>query len=252
MKLNFKSFGEGQPLIIIHGLLGSLNNWQTLAREFGKHFQTFIIDQRNHGKSDHSNEWNYEVMAKDLKEFIDEHNIENPIILGHSMGGKTVMRFAQDFPNIAEKLIVADISPRYYTPHHQSIFKGLNEIDLANLKSRKEADESLSHYVSNIGERQFLLQNLERTPNGFGWKMNLDVITQNIGNVGEAQEPSTPITTPTLFVRGGNSGYIAQEDEILIPQYFTDVDIKTVQNAGHWLHAEQPQFFFDTVMGFMK
>lgn len=252
MKLNFKSFGEGQPLIIIHGLLGSLNNWQTLAKEFSNHFTTYIIDQRNHGKSDHSDEWNYEIMAQDLNEFIKEHNIVNPILLGHSMGGKTVMRFAQDFPGVATKLIVADISPRYYTPHHQSIFKGLNEIDLTALKSRKEADELLSKYVENIGERQFLLQNLERVSTGFGWKMNLEVITNNIVNVGEAQEPTTPITTPTLFVRGGNSGYIAEEDEMLIPQYFTDVSIKTVPNAGHWLHAEQPQLFMDTVMKFLK
>ena len=253
MKLNYKSFGEeGDNLIVIHGLLGSLNNWQTLAKEFGKHFKTFTIDQRNHGKTGHEDEWNYEVMAQDLKEFIDEHNIIDPIILGHSMGGKTVMRFVMDFKNYAKKIIIADISPRYYPPHHQSIFDGLISINLSNLKSRKEADDVLSNYVSNIGERQFLLQNLERSSTGFNWKMNLEVITKKLHNVGEAQEPSNPINIPTLFLRGENSHYIGNQDKKIISQYFSNANIITIPNAGHWLHAEQPRLFFDEVMHFIK
>ncbi len=255
MKLNHKTFGDSnnQVLIILHGLLGSLNNWQTLAKHFvDAGLYVITVDQRNHGKSPHSDEWSYELMAQDLKNIIDSQQLASPIILGHSMGGKTVMRFAQDYPTIAKKIIVADISPRQYGLHHQSILKGLNEIDVKNIKSRKEADEVLSKYVNGVGERQFLLQNLERATKGFNWKMNLDIITKNISIIGEAQIPDSTISTPILFIRGGNSGYIATEDEMIISQYFNQSAIKTIPDAGHWLHAEQPKVFFDMVINFIK
>lgn len=252
-QLNFKKIGEGQPLLILHGLLGSLDNWLTLGKQFSEiGFKVFLIDQRNHGKSFHNDIHSYESMAEDLNNFIQDYMIEDPIILGHSMGGKTVMRFANDFPNVARKLIVADISPRFYPPHHQEILEGLNAIDVDKLPSRQEADQILGNYVLGFGERQFLLKNLDRTPHGFQWKCNLKAITDQISNVGEAQEFQSPIDLPTLFIRGDRSDYIQKDDLKLIQQQFSQAEIMTIANSGHWVHAEQPKEFFEIVKDFIQ
>lgn len=252
LRLNYKQLGEhGKPLVILHGLLGTLDNWMTLGKAFANEgFKVYMVDQRNHGKSPHSDEWNYEIMANDLQHFLDEHFIADPIVLGHSMGGKTVMKHAQLFPNVVEKYIVVDISPRQYDPHHQHILAGLKSIDLANLKTRKEADEALEVYVKGFGERQFLLKNLDRSPDGYSWKCNLPVITEKIGNVGETQFTEEKIAIPTLFIRGDQSKYIMDDDITLIQRMYEDVQFVTIANAGHWVHAEQPKEFFEVVKDF--
>jgi pimeloyl-ACP methyl ester carboxylesterase len=161
MKLAYREFGVGQPLIILHGLFGQSDNWNTLAKRFAeKNFHVFTIDQRNHGLSPHSDVWNYESMATDLKEFIDTHHLQNPILLGHSMGGKTLLFFELLFPNVAQKLIIVDIAPRVYEPHHDAVLKALNAVDFSEINTRKDAEAILNHDISDFGTKQILLKNI--------------------------------------------------------------------------------------------
>ena len=183
MKLNFKKTGTGKPLVILHGLFGSADNWFSIAKELEKDFTLYLVDQRNHGDSPHSEEWNYGVMVEDLKELIDEEGLDRIYLMGHSMGGKTAMNFAVEYPERVDRLIVADIAPRYYEVHHQTILEGLNSIKLDQIKSRKEADDQLAKYIDEVGIRQFLLKSLGRNSEGFVWKINLPVITENIEEI---------------------------------------------------------------------
>ena len=240
MKLNYREVGEGQPMIILHGLFGSSDNWLTMAKRLGQYRKLYLVDQRNHGASPHDVKFTYEAMATDLKGFIEEHNLDRPEILGHSMGGKTGMQFAALYPEHLSKLIVVDIAPKYYPVHHQTILAGFRSIDLQNLKSRGEADETLAKLVPTLMTRQFLLKNLKRDSSGFQWKINLDVIEAQIENVGQALESDHMIECPTLFVRGSNSDYILYEDMDLIEEFFNEADLATVEGAGHWIHAEKP------------
>ncbi|MEO9803293.1 MAG: alpha/beta fold hydrolase [Reichenbachiella sp.] len=249
--LNYKRFGEGQPLIILHGFLGSLDNWLTLAKKFSENFDVILIDQRNHGKSFHSNEFGYEVMVADLEQLIDHLKLEDPILLGHSMGGKTVMQYAAFYPQQIDKLIVADIGPKAYPVHHDQILRGLQEIPIDKIDSRQDADEILSKYVEFASTRVFLLKNLKRTFDGFDWKMNLPVLTKKINEVGKPLIYHLPIETETLFIRGGSSGYIPDEDWEDIEEIFSNANLVTVENAGHWLHAENPQRFYELVTNFL-
>lgn len=240
MKLNYREIGEGKPMVILHGLFGSSDNWLTMAKRLGKFRKLYLIDQRNHGSSPHSETFTYEAMAKDLKDFIIEHDLEKPEILGHSMGGKTAMQFAANYPELLSKLIVVDIAPKYYPVHHQTILSGLRSLNLKTLESRGEADEALASYIPVTMTRQFLLKNLRRDADGFAWKINLKVIEDNIENVGKALISKHMIECPTLFIRGSESDYITDEDQELIEEFFNDARIVTIEGAGHWIHAEQP------------
>lgn len=252
MKLNFKKIGAGKPLVILHGLFGSLDNWFSIARELEKSYTLFLVDQRNHGDSPHAEEWNYQVMVEDLKELLDQEGLEKIYLMGHSMGGKTAMNFAVAYPDRVEKLIVADIAPRYYPIHHQTILEGLNSIDLHEIKSRKEADDQLATYIPEIGTRQFLLKSLSRDSNGFVWKINLPVITAKIEEVGQVLAKGSIYEGPTLFLGGGNSNYIQQKDLEDIGSHFPNYQLEFVQNAGHWLHAEQPAAVIEEVQKFLQ
>jgi len=252
MKLNYKTLGEGKPLIILHGLFGSLDNWQTIANELSDHYKIYLVDQRNHGHSPHSDTFNYDVMAADLAEFIDEHHIESPVILGHSMGGKTAMKFAIQHADKWDKLIVVDISPKAYPIRHDKIIEGLKSIDIDHLKSRGEADKQLAQHIKEVGIRQFLLKNLSRKKDGgFKWKINLPVIEKNIEDVGEGMDEQLAIEKEVLFIRGENSDYIRDEDSILIVQHFPNARIETIKNAGHWVHAEQPEALMQLIRDFI-
>ncbi|MBN7810117.1 alpha/beta fold hydrolase [Algoriphagus sp. H41] len=252
MKLNFKKTGSGHPLVILHGLFGSLDNWFSIAKELTEHYTLYLVDQRNHGDSPHADAWNYDVMVEDLKELLDAEGLDKIYLMGHSMGGKTVMNFAAKYPEYIEKLIVADIAPRYYAPHHQTILEGLNSLDLKAIQSRKEADEQLAVYVPELGTRQFLLKSLTRGGEGFAWKINLPVITQNIENVGEALAEGSQFDGPTLFLAGGNSNYIQQKDLPDLEKHFPNYQLEFVANAGHWLHAEQPHAVVEEMRKFLK
>jgi pimeloyl-ACP methyl ester carboxylesterase len=253
MKLNFRKTGSGEPLIILHGLFGSADNWFSIAKELEKDYTLYLVDQRNHGDSPHSEEWNYKVMSKDLKALMDDEEIEEAFLMGHSMGGKTVMNFALQYPEKVKKLIVADIAPRHYPVHHQTILEGLSSVNLSEIKSRKEADEQLAKFVPEAGIRQFLLKSLGRNGKGdFIWKINLSVIIDKIENVGEALDYENSFDQPTLFMGGANSNYIQEKDKEDIDRYFPNNHLIYIKNAGHWLHAEQPQAVIDTVKAFLK
>lgn len=253
MKLFYRESGEGKPLVILHGLFGSSDNWMSVTKELALKYKVYVLDARNHGQSPHGDIHTYETMAADLKEFIDDHKIEKPILIGHSMGGKTIMRFASEYKNSAEKLIVVDISPRFYGRHHQDILAGLNAINFETLQSRNEADVILSNYVGDIGVRMFLLKSLYRTSEGkFQWRINLPVLDSQIDNIGAALPADARIDTPTLFIRGNESGYIEDKDVAIIEQHFSHYKLETVMGASHFVHAEKPKEVIELIENFIK
>ena len=253
MQLHSNIIGEGKPFIILHGFLGMGDNWKTLAKQFSEsNFEVHLVDQRNHGRSFHSEEFDYEVMAKDLKHYCEDKNLSDIILLGHSMGGKTAMLFAAKHPELVSKLMVADISPRYYPVHHDAILEGLSSLDFSEIKSRGEADTALSSYVRDTGTRMFLLKNLYWVEKGqLGLRMNLSVLKENVSEVGEALPIHATFQKDTLFLRGDRSEYIGEADEAIIHRHFPNSEIITISNAGHWLHAENPKDFYAAVMNFI-
>ncbi len=253
MKLHSNILGEGRPLLILHGFLGMSDNWKTLGNDFAEAgYQVHLIDQRNHGRSPHSEVFNYTELAKDIQEYIQHYSLKNVILIGHSMGGKTAMTAAALFPNLIEKLVVVDIAPKYYPPHHQDILKGLKAVDEATLESRGEADEVLSQYVSQKAVRMFLLKNLYwKEKNRLGLRLNLEVLTKEIEKVGEALPGDYVYSKPTLFIKGERSNYITSEDKGLIEKHFPEAKISVIPRAGHWVHAENKKGFYEEVMKFM-
>jgi esterase len=252
MKLFYREIGEGKPIVLIHGLFGASDNLLSVGKILAEKYKVYLIDARNHGQSPHSEDWNYSLMAEDLREFLMDHNIVNPVIIGHSMGGKTVMKFASLYEDMAEKFVVMDISPRYYSRHHDDILDGLNSIKPENIQSRQEADLKLAEKIQEPFVRQFLLKNLERTNEGFRWKLNLPVITGKIDIIGEPLNDNVRISKPTLFIRGENSGYVREQDEELIHKLFTNSQIVTIEGCGHWLHAEKPKEFSEALLTFIE
>jgi esterase len=245
-------FGEGEPLFILHGLFGSSDNWVTLGKTFAKKYQVVLVDLRNHGRSSQSDLWNYPAMAEDIFQLAKKLGLPRINLLGHSMGGKVGMTIAGSYHDFLKKLIVADIAPKYYPIRHRKIMDGLLSINLQHLTSRKEADKQLAKYVHIPGIRQFLLKNLDRdAENGFKWKLNLEIINNHLENVGVATIPSDKISIPSLFIRGINSDYITDEDIMEIRKYYANSTVESIGNAGHWLHAEQPDAFVKTVMEFI-
>ena len=252
MKLNFRKLGAGQPIIILHGVFGSSDNWQTLGKVFAEKFKVYLVDLRNHGNSPHSDEFSYKLMMEDIIELMDDEGIDSAHILGHSMGGKVAMHLATHFSNRLLKLIVVDIAPKYYAPHHQQIFDGFHSVDLASLQSRKDADNQMSKVISNMGVRLFILKNLNRDKDGnFSWKLNVDAIEKAIEEVGSSIEDGVSFDGETLFIAGGKSDYIKPDDHSLIKSYFPAANIETVSGAGHWVHAEKPDELSQLVMTFM-
>jgi len=257
MHLNFKELGKENAgngtLIIIHGLFGMLDNLMTIGRKFAESYQVCLLDLRNHGRSEWDSEHNYEVMALDLYNFIKKQNFDKPVyIFGHSMGGKVVMQFAANYPDLATKLIIIDIAPKAYPVHHGAILDTLNNIDLQQITNRGEAEQVMISAGLDVGARQFLLKNLYRTDDGyFAWRMNLEVLTTEIGKVGDVLRYKTPIKQPTLFVRGGKSQYIHQSDQEEIKAIFPHSQLITVEDAGHWVHADKPNELCEQVMVFL-
>ena len=254
MGLHFKKYGEGKDyLVILHGLFGSLDNWQSLGKEFGKHFTTYIIDQRNHGKSPHFDEHNYSLMASDLKEFLEEHGIEETNLLGHSMGGKTVMQFSIQEPQFIKKMIVADIAPKYYPPHHQDVISALESVNFSVHTDRKKVQLKIEEKLSDKGVVQFLMKGLTWvSKNKLGWKFNLKVLSEKIESIGEELEGFAYFTNPTLFLRGEKSDYITLDDIDAIEEIFPMAQYSTIENSGHWMHAENPKRFFEETLNFLK
>ncbi len=254
MKLFFKKSGDGFPLLILHGLFGMSDNWATLSKSYIENgFSVYAIDQRNHGRSDHSFVFNYEVMADDLFELMSNEKLSKANIIGHSMGGKTAMQFALMHGPLVNKMVVADISPGYYLPHHDSVLLALNSVDLKIIKTRKEVEALLRISLNDEGTIQFLLKNLYwKKEDELDWRFALKELEKNIENVGEALAGKEIINVPTLFLRGERSGYINKENEKIIRERFSNSTIDTIPNAGHWLHAENPSAFLERTLIFFK
>jgi pimeloyl-ACP methyl ester carboxylesterase len=246
--------GQGKPLLILHGFMGMSDNWKTLGAQYSQEgFQVHLVDLRNHGRSFHSDIFNYEVMVQDVVDYCYENNIENSDCIGHSMGGKVAMLLATKFPNLIDKLIVADIGPKFYPQHHQTILEGLNAIDFSQKPSRSEVEETLSKYITDFGTRQFLLKNLYWIePGQLAFRFNLPVFNAKIEIIGIALPEGAVFEKPTLFLRGGNSNYILDSDVSEIKKHFPNFELATIPNVGHWLHAENPKLFFEETARFLK
>ena len=253
MQLAYKRYGAGPPLIILHGLLGSGDNWHTLSRTvFGQHFDVFTVDQRNHGRSPHSPVFDYPTMVNDLEAFMDSHDLDTAHLLGHSMGGKTAMHFALTHPDRTDSLIVVDIAPKVYPARHTLIFDALRNLDLETHRTRAAIDATLRPQIASPAIRNFLLKNLRHNgAGGYTWKPNIESIYQNYTHLSGSLEADGLFENPTLFIRGGSSDYVADEDTELIISFFPDAEITTIEGAGHWVHADQPEALAETVLAFL-
>jgi len=251
--LHSKILGEGKPLLILHGYFGMSDNWKTLGSKFAENHQVHLIDQRNHGRSFHADAFNYEVLVEDLYHYIVHHRLENCNLIGHSMGGKTAMLFAVTHPELVDKLIIVDISPREYKPHHNEILAGLNSIDFSIQNTRKLVDKKLSMHIPELGVRQFLLKNVYWISKGqLGFRFNLESLTSNNPEVGVGLPSFTIFENEALFLKGSNSEYISNRDAPIIKAHFPNSKIVEIPNAGHWLHAENPEYFYNTVIRFLR
>lgn len=248
-----KTEGEGKPLIVLHGFLGTGDNWLTFARAMGKRRKVYLADQRNHGRSFHRREHTYPLLADDLKRFMDDKGIVKADLLGHSMGGKTAMQFALTFPEMVDHLVVVDIAPGAYKGGHEYILDALLSIDTGRAESRKEVEDRLLEKVRNKGIVLFLMKNLHRRTDGsYEWKMNLEVLSRQYKDIVAAIESENQFRGPVLFVKGGNSDYIKEPDEREIKKLFPASVIEEVSGAGHWVHAEAPDRIFELIAGFLK
>ena len=237
--LNYKEFGEGTPVIILHGFLGMLDNWKTFGRKLSENYKVYLVDQRDHGKSPHTEDFNYTLLANDLAAFMDQHQIEKAHILGHSMGGKTVMKFTQLHEEKVLSTVVVDIAPKAYNNHHTDILDALHSITPKDIADRQDADDALSKHISDWGVRQFLMKNLTRNPEGgFRWKMNLQLLTEKYDSIIQPVDHEKS-DVRCIFINGAKSNYIVEEDKPEILKVFSNASFHTIQDAGHWVHAEQ-------------
>jgi pimeloyl-ACP methyl ester carboxylesterase len=252
--LHSRIIGDKTPLVVLHGFLGSGDNWKSLGNKFAANgYQVHLIDQRNHGRSFWSEEFNYRALVDDLKTYCKEHHLKEIILLGHSMGGKAAMLFAVSYPELVKKLIVADIGPKFYPQHHQTILGALSELNFQKLNTRNAAEEVLAKEIKNFGVRQFLMKNLYWVKKGeLGLRINLKVLKEKIEEVGVALPQDACFAKATLFLKGSNSDYIEDRDETLIKKHFPEAKIQTIANAGHWLHAENSSDFYTYVIDFCK
>ncbi len=254
VRLSYKKYGDGDPLVILHGLLGSSGNWHTLARSvFCRYFTVYTIDQRNHGRSPHADRIDYPIMAADLLSFFEDHAIEKGRLIGHSMGGKTAMEFALSHPERVDRLLVVDIAPKEYPPSHQSIIEALRDVDLSGISSRADVDHVLADRIPAPPIRRFLLKNLSysTTKNRYEWELNLDAIHESYSLLNAPIENGRTFEGPTLFVRGAESDYVVDADEKAIKKLFPKAEFKTIEKAGHWVHADQPEDFAEAAVDFL-
>lgn len=250
--LNSNIIGDGeQHLLILHGFLGMGDNWKNHAKNLAKKgFVVHLVDQRNHGRSFWSDDFNYHLLAEDLLNYLNDKGLKEVTLLGHSMGGKTAMEFALSYPQHVKQLIVADIAPKYYAPQHQQILAGLSTLNFKQIKSRKAASDHLENYVTDMGTRQFLLKNLYWMDDGqLGLRSNIAILKNVAEVIGAPIEFQNPFLKPSLFLHGDQSSYINPEtDKDMILHSFPKAEIFEIKGAGHWLHAEQPQQFFEKLM----
>lgn len=246
--------GSGKPFVIMHGFLGMSDNWKTLGTQFAENgFEVHMLDLRNHGRSIQSDEFNYQLMVDDLVEYCQEKGLQNIYLLGHSMGGKVAMFTATQYPDLVEKLIVADIGVKYYKPHHDEILSGLSAVDFSEKPSRSDVEEILTPYIPDFGTRQFLMKSLYwKEPGQLDFRFNLKAFVENKDMIGDALNADAIFDKSTLFLKGANSNYILESDTEEIKRHFPKASIEEISDAGHWLHAENPTDFFEMTIEFLK
>lgn len=251
MQLHARIEGQGEPLVIMHGLFGTLENWGSQIKALAEHYKVYAVDLRNHGRSPHDPAMSYPAMATDIAEFMQQQGLESAHILGHSMGGKTAMQLALTHPEMIRQLIIVDIAPVQYEHDHDDVIQALKSVDIDALNSRKDAETQLSAYIEEPGLRQFLLKNLYRNDNGFAWRMNLPTIEAEYAHI-SAPPSGSSYSGKTLFIKGSESDYIteAYRDELL--QLFPAASYKIIQGTGHWPHAEKPAAFTRLVIKFLQ
>lgn len=258
MKLYYREMGEGTPLMIIHGLMGSSDNWGTIGRNLAENYRVLLLDMRNHGRSPHSEEFGYDIMAADVHNLMNDLAIEKATLIGHSMGGKVAMSFARDFPERLARLVVVDMAPKSYpTSSFEQLMNALLSVDLQQLQSRQMADDQLKAAIPEEGVRFFLLKNLKRVNNenggpAFEWKFNLPVLYKYLGEATAGLDFDTPFEGPTFFMRGENSDYLLDSDRPKIKRLFPAAEIATIPGAGHWVHAEAPTAFREALLKFLQ
>lgn len=252
MRLHYQVLGDGFPLLVLHGFLGSSDNWRSASKRLVNCFKVFSLDLRNHGASPHSETMDYAVMSQDLIEFMDEHKLPSAFLLGHSMGGKVAMQCALNFPNRVKKLIVVDIAPTAYEPSHRPILNAALSLDLKTYKSFGEVDDALAAVIPPVAIRQLLLKNVKRDADGhLTWKIHLDAIARNYDKLTTAIVAGQKFHHPTCFIRGGQSNYIRENDLPTIREIFPQAEIKTIPDAGHWVHVDAAEEFSKVVAGFL-
>jgi len=252
--VNYRIYGESNPktIYILHGIFGMLDNWHYVSGELSKQVRVVSFDARNHGKSFHSVQMGFDEMADDLIRLLDHLKLDNVIVLGHSMGGKTVMHFAQENEFLVERLIVVDMGIKGYPPHHDRIFEGLYAVDVESVGSRKEAEEKLAPFIDEASTLAFLMKNLYWIePGKLAWRFNLPVLKEHIGEIIGPLKEGNRMTIPTLFLKGENSHYIVPADYDSIVERFTQAEIRVINGAGHWPHAEQPTQFIEEIKRFV-
>jgi esterase len=256
MLLNYRQYSEqGQPLLILHGLFGSLANWGWHSKQLAEHFAVYGVDLRNHGDSPHDEAMNYQVMAEDVRELLAHLQISQCDIIGHSMGGKVAMQLALSYPELIRKLVIVDIAPVQYAARadgHLRVMEGMNALNLADIVNRKEAEEFLEDYIEDEATRKFVLTNIVREEGGgYRWRLNLAAIEKHYDELRKKPIAEAPFNGPTLFVRGDESNYVRKAHETEILELFPAAGVKSIMECGHWLHADKPEVFQKIVQDFL-
>jgi esterase len=253
MQLNFQTTGTGPPLLVLHGLFGSLDNWAGIGRRLAPFWQVFSLDLRNHGGSPHSNLFNYDLMAADISEFLQTNGLPRANLLGHSMGGKVAMLFALRHPDQVMKLIVADMAPKAYPPVHRPILDALGALDLSSFERRNQVDDALASAIPQTAVRRFLLKNLATDDHGrLHWRLNLDSIARHYDELTLPIQGDRPFPGPALFIRGGRSDHVLDSDLDPIRRLVLQAHLVTIPEAGHWIHADAPEAFTQAVVDFLR
>jgi esterase len=254
MKLFFRHMGKGNPVVILHGLLGLSDNWVTFGRQLASDFEVFIPDLRNHGQSPHDPVFNFPVLVEDLHELIEDQGLKKVNLIGHSLGGKTAMFFALEYPDLLDKLVVVDIALRKYSPNleHQMLIDAMMEVDFSSVHSRSDVDRQFEQNVHSLKLRQFLLKNIYwKDKETLGWRVNLPVLKESLPRMLEGITTDKKFLNPVLLVRGGLSDYVTDADLPAMVKQFPRTSVKTLANASHWVHADAPGEFYSLVHEFL-
>lgn len=251
MKLHYQTNGQGQPLLLLHGLFGAGNNWGTIAKHFAQQFQVISVDLRNHGNSPHSDKHTYPLMAADIAELCDALHLGSIHLVGHSMGGKVAMQFAAQYPELIDNLVVVDMAMRAYDDAHTHLMQAMLDVDLTTLRSRSEVDAALSKAIPDVQVRQFLLMNLIKSGEQLTWRIPLKALKANYPAMQQAVFETALYAKPCLFIRGAHSDYVQTSDMAELKAHFPAAEFADLP-TGHWVHAEQPQAFIEVLERFLK